>query len=158
MADISKVLQELTGRIKLIEKKLRQPSPDSMGGYWISMDPYLIIPGTDLTATGGVPFIQTIPRDLVLKKVVFSSFTRTTNNSSNHWGVQLVNSSTAVTFMPEQNLQSDPINTWVNHAYGPTFLSISAVDASSDIQFLLKIVKTGAPGNLILAGPSLFFT
>ena len=148
-------LQTLIRRVDALERQVREQKGKDGGGYWMEMSPYNFIPGTDLTTSGQPPYLHTIPRDLILRKIVFTSFTRTTNNSGNHWSIELLNFSATVTFLAAQSLEADTADTWTVHEY--TTFAVPGAVLSTDKQLRFRILKTGAPGALLVGGPCLFF-
>lgn len=158
MADIGKVLQDMAGRIKKIETSLRQPSSDAVGGYWVSMPPYLTT--LPITATPAYPYAVTIPRKLTLKKFTMDYYVETTSSVSHYWTVDFrVTASGGVdSSLYLWNTASVPPNGW----YAATAMSFTSpgptLDPATYLHFRVVITaKTGTPGNLYLTPPMLFF-
>ena len=154
MATVQETLMKMAERIKAIEKKLRQPTPDSMGGYWLSFQAWSTLPGSGNAVTNGNAFLMAIPRNMTLKKAVIPTYTATTNDASNYWSLQFTSGSGA-TILSGQDFHLDTPSTWTPHTYtsfdGPDILA-------AHVYLLLGFTKVGAPGSLFIGNPCIYFT
>ena len=95
-------------------------------------------------------YSATIYRALSLKTWYQAAYVATTNDGSNYWTIALVEADlTAITSV---NTSAASADTW-------TMLSDTSVGGSvdrGDIGLLVRVTKTGSPGNLYLMAPALF--
>ena len=152
MANLEATLREIIGRVKKLEMSHRQPTSDSIGGYWVSMPTWAqFSPFTGAGPTAAA--LIAVPRDGTLKKIIATTYTQTTNDSGNHWNLTLSDGQ-GITYLASQSLQTDTADTWTRHEY-MTFASTAMIQAG--VYITLAVTKTGAPGGIYVNGPLLYF-
>ena len=155
MTRLEDTIAKITDQVASLEEKIKRFAVrDAVGGYWVSMAPWGLLPATGTTVSVAM-YLAAVPRVCTLKKLVLASITNTTNDAGNHWEIDVrTQPSGAGGIIAAQSLQADAVGTWTLHTY-TTF--VRSEIALSDIYIDLECTKVGTPGALNVGGPLLFF-
>lgn len=110
--------------------------------------PMLIYVGQSPFSSNGFPYAAPIDREISLVSWKTSYKVATTNNGSHYWTIRLTLRGGAV-FPASYTTVGGGVDVWVNPVI--TTFSPSELD-ETDEAIYIEVIKTGSPGNLVLAG------
>ncbi|NIP97657.1 MAG: hypothetical protein GWO24_31190 [Akkermansiaceae bacterium] len=132
-------------RVLLGKCGLAQPSG------WLPFTTKDYLPSNHSTSPANL-FSGTIPRTMTIRSWFQGVYVATTNDGSNYWTIALVeNDLTSIASLDTSGMSA---GAW-------SVLSEAGIDTevgASDVALMVRVTKTGSPGNLYLHGPAVFVT
>lgn len=150
--DINKTLLNMTRDIDSIKRTLRLKPNTETGGQWMSLGQYSDL--SPFTLGTEQPYMQTIPRDLSLRKIKIVAKVATTNNVSNYWNIIFVAFGVSIVTL---NTSAMSVATWTLLEASMSDMAITDLSSATHKYIYAHVTKTGTPGSLNLASPVMYF-